>query len=640
MTSAPKSQHQADPYQRELPVESTTGESSEAGGLSRLDLARVTFLALAALAVWISSASADIPAGQLTAFGAGTIVLGAWPILREATENLLQRRMTMELSMTMALAAALAINEVFVALMIASFVLAAEIIEHLTLTRGRRAIEELLEFLPQTALIRRGASMEEIELGGLTPGETVVVTPGSAIPVDGQVVSGYSTVDESSITGEPLPVEKSVGSYVYAGTLNQSGALEICVERIGRDSTFGKIVEAVERAERSRAPVQRTADRYAGYLVYFALAGAAVTLAVTRDVSSTISVIIVAGACGIAAGTPLAILGGIGRAARIGSIVKGGLYLELLWTVDTVVLDKTGTLTFGRPTVLELLPASGVSSAHLLEVAGTAESRSEHPLGRAIVAHARAQGINVGVPEAFDYVPGRGIRCKVDGQDVIVGNREHLEENGIAASSTCDSEGNLSEVYVATAGRFIGSIVFADEIRPEAARAVEALSQMGLRTMLLSGDRHQPTAVLARQLGLEDYAGDMLPDQTRARIEQLRAEGRSVLMLGDGINDAAAMVEANVGVAMGSGTAVAKESAHIVLIGNDLSRFVETIRISRATHRVIRQNFVGTICLDSIGMALAAFGLLVPVVAALIHVGSELAFILNAARLLPAKRRE
>jgi P-type Cu+ transporter len=242
------------------------------------------------------------------------------------------------------------------------------------------------------------------------------------VPVDGTVLSGHSFLDQARITGESMPVEKVAGSPVYAGSINQSGAIEIRAERIGRDTSYGKIIEAVERAERSRAPVQRLADRMAGYLVYFALGAAALTFLITRDVRSTISVVIVAGACGIAAGTPLAILGGIGRAARLGAIIKGGLYLESLGRVDTIVLDKTGTLTFGRPEVQTIVPTESVSPEAVLEAAASAEVRSEHPLGQAIVTYARAQGRTIVEPKRFDYTPGRGITAAVGGATILVGN--------------------------------------------------------------------------------------------------------------------------------------------------------------------------------------------------------------------------
>ena len=282
------------------------------------------------------------------------VLIGGYPIFKEAIADLLERRMTMELSMTIALVAASVIGEFFTALLITVFVLIAEILEGMTVGRGRRAIRELLDLLPQTAEVRSAGQVAARSLSEVAVGDVVLVRPGGRIPVDGVVASGHSFVDQSTITGESMPVEKIAGTPVFAGTINQSGVLEIRAEKIGRDTAFGRIIEAVERAERSRAPIQRTADRLAGYLVYFALGCAALTFLITRDARSTISVIVVAGACGIAAGTPLAILGAIGRAARKGAIVKGGLYLEVLSAVDTVVLDKTGTLTLGTPEIFDV----------------------------------------------------------------------------------------------------------------------------------------------------------------------------------------------------------------------------------------------------------------------------------------------
>jgi Cu+-exporting ATPase len=464
--------------------------------------------------------------------------------------------------------------------------------------------------------------------------------PGSRVPVDGTVLSGHSFLDQARITGESMPVEKTAGSPVYAGSINQSGALEIRAVRIGRDTSYGKIIEAVENAERSRAPVQRLADRMAGYLVYFALASAVLTFLITRDIRATISVVIVAGACGIAAGTPLAILGGIGRAARLGAIIKGGLYLETLGRVDTVVLDKTGTLTFGRPEVQTIAPVEGVSSDEVLDAAATAESRSEHPLGQAIISHARDAGRPIVEPERFDYAPGRGITAIVDGATIHVGNRTLMADRGVSVpSGLVVGVQAASEIFVARDGRLLGAITVADTVRPEAKRAIEALSRMRLRTVLLTGDTWAVADSVARSLGISGMEADLLPDEKLARIRALKAKGRSVAMIGDGINDAPALTEADVGVAMGSGTDVARESADVVLLGNDLVRFVETLAIARRTRRIIWQNFAGTIVVDVVGIGLAAVGILNPLMAAFIHVASEMAFILNSARLLPATGR-
>jgi len=539
--------------------------------------------------------------------------------------------------MTIALLSALASGEFFTALVITAFVLAAEVLEGLTVGRGRRAIQDLIDFLPTSVSVRRQGQLIEIPAKDLALSDTVVVKPGGRIPVDGVVLGGQSFVDQSAITGEPMPVEKNPADLVYAGTVNQSGSLEIGAQKLGRDTTFGKIIEAVERAEKSRAPIQKTADRLAGYLVYFALGAAILTFLITHNIRSTISVIIVAGACGIAAGTPLAILGAIGRAAHQGAIVKGGLFLEALADVDTVLLDKTGTLTFGNPRIEEVVSHDGFSAQQIIEAASIAERKSEHPLAKAINARATELGLSIHEPDEFSYAPGKGVRVTYGGDEILVGSRTLLVENGIRRILPIDNQGSngSSEVYVARARQVLGTIRIADVLRPEAKAAVAAMREMRLKIVLLSGDGQTVTSKIGRDLGVDEAVGELLPDQKAMWVSNLRAQGRKVAMVGDGINDAPALVEANVGIAMGSGTDVARESADVILIGSDLSKLVETLRVARRCHRIIMQNFTGTLVVDTIGVGMAAFGFLNPLLAAFIHVSSELAFILNSTRLLP-----
>jgi heavy metal translocating P-type ATPase len=543
----------------------------------------------------------------------------------------------MELSMTIALLSALAIGEFFTALVITGFVLAAEVLEGLTVGRGRRAIQSLLDFLPRTVLVRRDGQVVEVPSDQVQVDETVIVKPGGRIPVDGIVLSGHSFVEQAAITGEAMPVEKVQGDSVYAGTINQSGALEIGAQKLGRDTTFGRIIEAVERVEKSRAPIQKTADRLAGYLVYFALGAAVLTFIVTHNIRSTISVVIVAGACGIAAGTPLAILGAIGRAAHQGAIIKGGLYLEALAAVDTVLLDKTGTLTFGTPQIREVISANGFAEQQIIAAASIAERKSEHPLAKAVMARATELAIPLVDPDEFSYKPGRGVRVSYAGEEIVVGSLALLVEHGMTRGLPGSGNGadGASEVYVARAGQVLGSIRIADVLRPEAKNAVAAMRQMGLRTVLLSGDTQAVTSSVGRDLGVDEAVGGLLPEEKAKRVAELRSKGRNVAMVGDGINDAPALVEANVGIAMGSGTDVARESADVILIGSDLSKLVETLRVARRCRAIIMQNFVGTLVVDSIGVGMAALGFLNPLLAAFIHVTSELAFILNSTRLLP-----
>ncbi len=599
------------------------------------ELLRIIVVAFAAAAVWWRLWE---PFRGPSLVGVVGLLIGGWPIFKEALENLFARRMTMELSMSIAIIAAAAISEFFTALVITLFVLIAEVLEGMTVSRGRRAIRDLLDFLPRAVSVRRAGAVAEVDADSLAVGDAVLVNPGGRIPVDGTVIAGHSFVDQARITGESMPVEKTAGVAVFAGSINQSGALEIRTERVGRDTSYGKIIEAVERAERSRAPVQRLADRLAGYLVYFALAAAALTYLVTRDIRSTISVVIVAGACGVAAGTPLAILGAIGRAARAGAIIKGGLFLEQLGRVNTVVLDKTGTLTYGQPEVQAILPAEGTGPGLLLDTAASAELRSEHPLGKTIVAFARAQERTPQEPTRFSYAPGCGIDATLDGERVLVGNRALMHAHGVAVpGDLLTGHPEASEVLVARAGTFIGAIVIADRARPEARQAVDAIRGLGIRTVLLTGDTMKVAEAVAQQLEIAEVAAGLLPEEKRQRIKQLVAEGRTVAMVGDGINDAPALIAAQVGVAMGSGTDVARESADVVLLGNNLMKFAETLVIARRTRRIIWANFVGTIGVDTFGIALAACGLLNPLLAAFIHVASELTFILNSARLLPPR---
>ncbi|TKR53370.1 cadmium-translocating P-type ATPase [Allopusillimonas ginsengisoli] len=601
------------------------------------EAARIVFVALAAAAVWFRVWE---PFPSVSVIGIVGVLVGGWPVFREAVENMLARRMTMELSMSIALIAAVAIGEFFTALIITSFVLVAEVLEGMTVARGRSAIRDLLDFLPRTATVRRADGVAEIDVAELVAGDAILVNPGGRVPVDGMVVDGHSFLDQSRITGESMPVEAITGSSVFAGSINQSGAIEIRAERLGRDTSYGKIIEVVEQSERSRAPVQRLADQLAGYLVYFALAAAALTWLITRDMRSTISVVIVAGACGIAAGTPLAILGAIGRAARLGAIIKGGLFLETLGRVDTVVIDKTGTLTFGRPEVQHVMPVEGIDVVVLLSVAATAEIRSEHPLGKAIIEYAQAQGCIVIEPDLFDYTPGRGIAAVTNGSVLLVGNRLLMVDHGVdIAPKFASFSVATSEVFIARDGTLLGAIAVADKVRPEARAAMDALKGLHIRTLILTGDAEPVARAVAKQVGITEFEANLLPEDKHERVRALVSAKCTVAMLGDGINDAPALAAANVGVAMGSGTDVARESANIVLLGNDLSRFVDTLVIAQRTRKIIWANFIGTIAVDVIGVGLAAFGILNPLGAAFIHVASELVFILNSARLLPSADR-
>jgi len=609
----------------------------------KTDLIRIASMAIALLLSWLEVwkvfASFDFIALTAT-------LIGGYPMYEEAFEAIRKRKMTMELSMSIAVIATLLIGSFFTGLVITFFVLAAELLEDLTVDRGRKVIEKLVQLLPAKISVRRGNDEIEINLDDVSLDDIVIVKPGSRLPVDGIVIKGNSYVDQSSISGESLPIEKTEGFTVFAGTINQTGVLEVKPTQIGKDTTFGKIIEIIEKAEKSKAPIQKTADKLSARLVYFAFAGAIITFLFTRDIQSTISALIVAGACGVAAGTPLAILAGIGRTAKEGIIIKGGIYLEQLGKVDTIVLDKTGTLTLGIPKVVNIKNFNGFSKEDVLGIAATAEQHSEHPLANAILNKAREEGISTKVYQDIKYFPGKGIICNLptgqageNGNKILVGNSSLLKENSVEINPTAikyieeKKESGETVVLVASNGLVLGAISIADVLRDEAMEAVEELKKFRNKVILLTGDSLSIANKIGEKLKVDEVHGEMLPQQKLEKIQQLNKSGKIVAMVGDGVNDAPALIEANVGIAMGTATAVALESADIALANNNLNKIVEAIKISRQCLNVISFNFWGTITIDSAGIVLAFMGYLTPLIAALIHVISELVFILNSARL-------
>ena len=602
--------------------------------IDRRDLARTTVVAvLVAVIAILGAVGVPWPAvGGMAVIG---LLFGCWPILVEAWEDVRARRMSMELSMLIAIAAAAAIGAWATALVITAFVLAAEILEDLSLDRGRDALSDLMAFLPATVQVRDGISLRSVPLSTVVPGQVVVVSPGGGVPVDGVVVGGQSSVDQSRITGESMPVDVETGATVYAGSVNQVGGLEIRAERVGADSSYGQIVETVRLAQSSEAPAQRLADRLAAWLVYLALAAAIVTFLITRDLRSTISVVVVAGACGIAAGTPLAALAAIGRAARSGAFIKAGTYLERLSTIDTLIFDKTGTLTTGMLEVVDIHPATEVEADELITAAAAAEWYSEHPIGRAIRDYAEQRRLAVDPAASFHYLPGYGLTARIGDDDVRVGNSRLVPE---ALDALVAELGSASAVSVAIGDHYAGSIVVADAVRPSARQCVNDLRQLGLRVVMITGDNGAAARTVADELGILDVQAELLPADKVTAVEALIEAGRRVAMVGDGVNDAPALVKAHVGIAMGTGTHIARETSDVVLISSDLADLTTTIEIARRARRIVMTNFIGTIAVDLVGMILAAFGLLGPVLAAIVHVGSESAFILNSARLVPGRR--
>ena len=634
------------------------------------DVVRIAVVGVAALGAWIAGTTGT-PGWAVGAVGAVVLAVGCWPLLVEAAGDLRERRMSMELSMLLAIVAAAAIGEWVTALAVTVFALCAEVLEELSMGRGRDALTDLMSFLPQTARVvgapettesaesaedaeaSQSPGVTEVPLDEVRPGQVIALSPGGRVPVDGVVRTGRADVDQSRITGEALPVQVGPGDRVPAGSITR-GALELEVERVGEESSYGRIVAAVRHAQSSRAPVQRLADRLAVRIVYLALAAALVTFLVTRDVRATISVIIVAGACGVAAGTPLAVLAAIARAARCGAFVKDGTHLEQLSAVDTVVVDKTGTLTVGEPRVVSVRPTEAAAGeGEVLALAAAAEWNSEHPIGRAIYAEAAVRDLTVPMPGDVAYSPGAGVSAHVEGRQITVGRCRGQKNQPERDASDCEDEAALSTesdpeapsassvVEVRADGQLLGTIALADRLRQGAAAAVRDLGDMGLEVLMLTGDSAASARHVAGLLGLaeEQVRANLLPTDKEEVIDSLRRVGKRVAMVGDGVNDAPALGAADVGIAMGTGTDVAREAGDVVLVGSAPADLVETVRVARRVRRIIMVNFVGTVVVDVVGMVAAGLGLLGPVAAALVHVVSESAFILNSARLVPRRRR-
>jgi Cu+-exporting ATPase len=493
--------------------------------------------------------------------------------------------------------------------------------------RGRtsEAIRALVGLRPKTARLVRGDAEVDVPLDAVVPGNLVRVRPGEKVPVDGAVVDGRSTVDESMLTGESLPVPKGPGDRVIGATLNRTGAFTFRAERVGRDTVLAQIIRLVETAQGSKAPIQRLADRVAAVFVPIVLALAAVTFgvwwgwgpdpALLFALSNTVAVLVIACPCAMGLATPTAIMVGTGKAAEHGVLIKSATALELLHRVRTIVLDKTGTLTRGRPEVTDVLPRDGTPAAELLALAATVERSSEHPLGEAILARAAAEGAPMAAADGFEALPGHGVSARVAGHAVLLGHARLLGERGIALdglgkeAERLEAEGKTA-VFVAVDGEVRGLIAVADVLRPEAAAAVAAVRRLGLEVVMLTGDTRRTARAIARQAGVEQVLAEIPPSDKAAEVARLRAEGRLVAMVGDGINDAPALAQADVGIAMGSGTDVALEAADVTLLSGDLRSLVTAIELSRATLRIIRQN---------LGWAFGYNVLLLPVAAGVLY---------------------
>jgi heavy metal translocating P-type ATPase len=623
----------------ELPIVSGTriSASVESRPENRINEIRLFLTGLAALVSYLGILHGITPI-DVVAIGASLI--GGYPVFVETFRALRHRAVNMEVSMTVAIVASLLVAQFTAAVVVTFFVLLSEFIESYAVDKGRATVVKLEKSIPRRALVRRNGVEVEADIETIQSGEIVIVRDGERIPVDGIIVGGSGFVNQSAITGEALAVEKTDGSSVFAGSVDESGVIEVRTEKVGNETTFGQIIKLVEEAEGRKAPIQKLSDKLATWLVEFTIAFAAITFFVTRNLISTISVVVVAGACGVAAGTPLAIVAAMGGLAKNGVIVKGGVYIQEMSKINTVVIDKTGTLTLGDPEVTDIVGLDGCSQRQVLTYAAAAEKLSNHPLARAITSKAQELGANPTGIFSSDYLAGRGIISQYQGEPVLVGNSVLMSEQNVPISSDAQatitskiSEGKTT-VIVVHGGHTCGIIGISDKIRDESRTAVQELRRMGISTTMLTGDNKIAANRIGEQAGITQVYADLLPADKVSIIERLSNSGRKIAMVGDGINDAPALARANVGIGMGAGTDIAVEEADIVLMTNDLGKIPQIVKASKQAYNVILQNFYGTLIVDAIGLALAFNGLLNPLFAAGIHVVSELVFILNSARLI------
>jgi Cu+-exporting ATPase len=535
-------------------------------------------------------------------------------------------------------------------------VLLGQILELRARERTSGAIRALLDLSPKTALrIAAEGREQEVLLEEIRVGDRMRVRPGEKIATDGAVVEGRSAVDESMVTGESMPVAKSVNDHVIGGTINQTGALIIEAERVGRDTMLAQIVQLVATAQRSRAPIQRLADQVSAWFVPAVIAIALLAFAAwsifgpeprfAYGLVAAVAVLIIACPCALGLATPMSIMVGIGRGAQSGVLIKDAEALERMEKVDTLVIDKTGTLTEGRPSVTHVVPNAGFSEVEILRLAASVERLSEHPLALAIVRAAGERGLTAGDVTEFDSPTGRGAVGIVEGRRVILGNAGYLADNKIdVASLVVQAEAlrrdGASVIFMAVDAQPAGIIAIADPVKTSTAEALAALRADGLRVVMLTGDNRTTAEAVARRLGIVEVEAEVLPDQKSAVVARLRREGRVVAMAGDGVNDAPALASADVGIAMGTGTDVAIESAHITLLRGDLTGIVRARRLSQATMRNIRQNLFFAFIYNALGVPVAAgvlfpfFGILLsPIIAAAAMALSSVSVIANAGRL-------
>lgn len=600
---------------------------------------RATLIGLSLLIVGWVMAAAGRPASRWCYLAAAAAA--GFPILKGTVSSLLEQRISIEVLVGLAIVAAVSVGEFHAGAVVAVMLLGGGVLEQLTIARARHSLTSLLANVPERVLVRRGEREVELPVDQLQIGDRVICRPGERLAVDGVIVGGESAVDESPITGESIPADKAPGQKVFAGSINQSGMLEVQAERVGSATTLARIRRLVEEAQVSQAPVQRLADQAAKWYVPAALALAGIVWGLTGNLVRGITVLIVFCPCALVLATPTAIVASIGRAARRQILIKGGEFVETMGQTHVVGFDKTGTLTLGKPRLAKLVALDSIAPRELLRLAASAERFSEHPIGLAIRQAAQEQQLDLFEPADFRAATGCGVEARVDGRAVRLGRPDWLQQQGMSLSSahrtqmeTLEAAGH-TVLVLAVEKRAAALIAVRDELRPETRETVVRLKAQDLRLVLLTGDNARVAAAMAVEAGIEETYSALLPEDKLRLVRQWQAEGRRVTFIGDGINDAPALAAADIGVAMGSaGTDVALETADIAFLNDDLSKLPEMVALSRRALSVIRQNIAFSVVLNVLSVVAAGAGWISPIGGAILHESGAMAVILNAIRLL------
>ena len=541
--------------------------------------------------------------------------------------------------------AAIAIGDLFAAGEVAFIMAIGALLEDATTNRAKKGLKKLISLAPTQGRRIRDGKEEMIPAEKIVKGDMLRILPGETIPVDGIIISGETSVDQSIMTGESLPVDKAGGDTVFCGTINRFGAIDIRATKVGEDSSLQKLIRMVQEAEDKKAPMARIADRVASWLVPVAMLVAAIAGIATQDIVRAVTVLVVFCPCALVLATPTAIMAAIGQATKHGVIIKSGEALEKMGKVDTIAFDKTGTLTYGKLEVSDVLSlAPDLDEEKLLYLAASAEAKSEHPLGKAIGAYAKKLDLPLSESAAFQMTSGKGISAEVDGYQLLCGNEKYLHERGVSvtANAAATSEKlrlqGKASILVAANGQCVGVIALSDVLRPEAAAMVQKLTAMQTNTVLLTDDNQKTAVYFAAQVGIREVYADLLPEDKVGNIAALQKHGRNVCMIGDGVNDAPALKTASVGVAMGSmGSDIAVEAADIALMSDDISKIPYLKRLSNATVKTIKLSITLSMCINFLAVTLSVLGLLNPTTGALVHNAGSCFVVLIAALLYDRK---